>query len=266
MSAEKQIDQYYVIGYPVKHSLSPKIHTEFALKTGQNMRYEALEICPDNLEQTLNVLRLDPAVKGLSVTLPFKERLYAYCDQLDELAMEAQAVSNVIINHRQEFLGLNLDGMGLVNDIKNNLHLSLWDKSILILGAGGAARGILGAILREKPLSITIANRTKEKSQILARQISNTQLKIDACVLDEINGAFDVVINATSASINNENLPLKVDYFKQGALAYDLMYAPNGTVFTRWCSAHQIRSMDGKGMLMELSKLAFKQWRGVLPE
>ncbi|WP_440617541.1 shikimate dehydrogenase [Cysteiniphilum sp. 6C5] len=264
MPVEQPIDQYYVIGNPVKHSLSPKIHTEFAAQTGQKMCYEALEICPDNLEQTLNILRLDHTVKGLSVTLPFKEELYRYCDKLDDLAQEAEAVSNVIINDKREFIGLNLDGVGLVNDIKNNLNISLQNKRILILGAGGAAKGILGAIVRETPESITIANRTKEKAQNLAERSTNSAVKLSACALDEITDAFDIVINATSASVAKENLPLKLDNFTSGALAYDLMYAPNGTVFTTWCQSNNIQATDGKGMLLELSKIAFQHWRGLI--
>lgn len=263
MPIEQPIDQYYVIGNPVKHSLSPQIHTGFAAKTGQVMHYEALEICTDNLEQTLNVLRLDTAVKGLSVTLPFKEELYRYCDKLDDLAQEAEAVSNVIINSDREFIGLNLDGLGLVNDIKNNLNIGLQNKRILILGAGGAAKGILGAIVRENPESITIANRTKEKAHNLVARSKNSVVKLNACALNEIAGVFDIVINATSASVAKESLPLKLDNFASGALAYDLMYASNGTVFTTWCQSNNIQAIDGKGMLLELSKIAFQHWRGV---
>lgn len=263
MAVEQQVDQYYVIGNPVKHSLSPKIHTDFAAKTGQTMCYEALEICPDNLEQTINVLRLDRIVKGLSVTLPFKEALYRYCDKLDDLAQEAEAVSNVVINSDRKFIGLNLDGLGLVNDIKNNLNISLQSKQILILGAGGAAKGILGAIVRENPESITIANRTKEKAQRLAERSTNNAVKLNACALTEIEGVFDIVINATSASVAKENLPLQLNNFASDALAYDLMYAPTGTVFTAWCQLNNIQAIDGKGMLLELSKIAFQHWRGV---
>ena len=266
MLIKQNIDQYYVIGYPVKHSLSPQIHTEFAEKTEQSMRYEALEICPDNLEQTLIVLRMDPTVKGLSVTVPFKERLYAYCDQLDELAEEAQAVSNVIINDKREFIGLNLDGLGLVNDIRSNLKTSLKGKRILVFGAGGAAKGILGALLRECPERITVANRTLIKAEALVDYFKFATAQLLAQGLDDITGVYDIVINATSASISNESLPLKLSYFAKKALAYDLMYAPDGTAFTQWCSTHGINAIDGKGMLMELSKMAFKRWRGVLPE
>ncbi|MBK2125030.1 shikimate dehydrogenase [Fangia hongkongensis] len=259
-------DKYYVIGYPVKHSLSPKIHTEFANKTKQNMQYEAMEICPDNLEATLNLLRLDPEIKGLSVTLPFKEKLYQYCDKLEPLAQNAKAVSNVIINDKREFIGLNLDGLGLVNDIKENLGTSFEGKSILIIGAGGAAKGILGAIVNEKPKHITIANRTFSRALSLINEIEDKDITIAASELDSIYGSFDIIINATSASVNGENLPVTSSHFTQGALGYDLMYAPDGTVFTKWCDQHKIRSSDGTGMLMELSKIAFTRWRGITPQ
>ena len=266
MLIKQKIDQYYVIGNPVKHSFSPNIHMNFAAKTGQNIRYEALEICPDNLEETLNVLRLDRTVKGLSVTLPFKEKLYLYCDKLDDFAIEAQAVSNVVINTDRKFLGLNLDGLGLVNDIENNLNISLKDKRILILGAGGAAKGILGAVMRKKPESITIANRTKDKVLNLEKGLTKSEVKLNSCSLNEIEGVFDIVLNATSASIARVRLPLSINNFTENALAYDLMYACNGTVFTDWCQSNSIQAIDGKGMLLELSKIAFYYWRGIFPK
>ncbi|WP_116964416.1 shikimate dehydrogenase [Fastidiosibacter lacustris] len=263
MAIQSMLDQYYVIGYPVKHTLSPKIHNEFASQTKQNMCYGALEVYPDNLEQALNMLKLDETVKGLSITLPFKERLYEYCDHLERLAEQAQAVSNVIINNKREFIGLNLDGLGLVNDIKNNLYFPIYAKTILIIGAGGAVKGILGALLQEGPSKVVIANRTLAKAQILVEriQLHNTQLEVQA--LDDIIGSYDLVINATSASIDNQQLPLDLTNFNKGALGYDLMYAQNGTVFTHWCKQNGINAVDGKGMLTELSKIAFYCWRGV---
>lgn len=262
---KKAVDRYYVIGYPVKHSLSPEIHREFAQKTGQSMCFEALEILPEQLITTLNTLRLDPSVKGLSVTLPFKEHLYEYCDQLEPLACEAQAVSNVMINDQRAFVGLNLDGLGLVSDMKNNLRFELKGKSILILGAGGAARGILGAIIQERPRHIHIANRTFSKVVALLEKLKHQPENVAFSVSDlpGISGQFDIVINATSASVTQVELPLKAGYFNKAALGYDLMYAPKGTVFTRWCQAQQIKNSDGRGMLIELSKIAFYRWRHI---
>ena len=259
-------DKYYVIGYPVKHSLSPEIHMKFAKQTRQDLEYEVLEVCPDNLQQTLNVLRLDKKVKGLSITVPFKERLYEYCDTLDSLAQQAQAVSNVIIDENRQFKGLNLDGLGLVNDLKHNMHVSLKDKKILTLGAGGAAKGIVGAILQQQPKAITIANRTYQKALNLAQINANSAIEVKAIELSNITASFDVVINATSASINGAFLPVAKENFNQDAIAYDLMYGTGGTVFTKWCQENYIKTSDGKGMLLELSKLAFEHWRGVLPK
>ena len=256
-------DHYYVIGCPVKHSLSPKIHRQFALQYGQNMCYRAMEVKSNNLNYILNLLKNDPSVRGLSITSPFKERLYKHCDQLDDLSKEAKAVSNVIIDHNRKFLGINLDGLGLINDIKKNLSISFRHKNILILGAGGAARGLLYSVLREKPTNITIANRTEEKAKALVKNMKSNH--IQACTLKEINGAFDIVINATSSSINNESLSLYSKYFSKNALAYDLGYSPNGTIFTNWCRTNKIQAVEGTGMLMELSKLAFYHWRGILP-
>ena len=262
-SSKNNIDQYYLIGYPAKHSLSPNIHSQFAQQHKQNMHYDVLETAPVNLMATLGKLRLNPLVKGLSITIPFKEKLFHYCDYLEKSAQEAAAVSNVIINPAREFIGFNLDGDGLVRDICNNLKINVQQKSILILGAGGAVKGILPQILKQIPKEIIIANRTISKALQLASSLNNHAVKVTGCDLNGICGAFDIVINATAASINNDALPLSPQYFKKGAVGYDLMYREKGTVFTQWCHKNNIASSDGKGMLMEISKMAFYRWRGV---
>jgi len=256
-----EIDQYYVIGNPVKHSLSPKIHMKFAQQTSQQINYEALEVPIDQFIQTMDKLKQDE-VSGLSVTVPFKEKMCDYVDSLDEYAKIAGAVSNVVIDTNNKWQGINLDGIGLVNDIQNNHHISFQNKDILILGAGGATRGILAPILEHKPSSVCIANRTISKAQIVVQDFKPFGV-LKSMNINHILGQYDIVINATSMSINRQLPNISLENFKQNAFGYDLMYAPSGTVFTQWCQTNKINSSDGKGMLLELSKEAFLKWREV---
>ena len=258
------LDQYRVIGYPVKHSLSPRIHQYFAEQTQQQMHYDFLEVHPDNLLDTLEHIRKNSDIKGLSVTLPHKEALYRYCDELDPLATQAQAVSNVIITTQRKLIGLNLDGIGLVNDI-HKLGYSFEDKKILILGAGGATKGILGAIIAEHPVSITIANRTLAKAEHIVEHNLCRFAALNACGLEEIKDRYDIIINATSASVDGAQLPVTIEHFNANGFGYDLMYHTSGTVFTQGCKAKNIACADGKGMLIEISREIFKRWRGVTP-
>ena len=258
------IDQYYVIGNPVKHSLSPKIHQQFAQQTQQAIRYDALQINEDTFEESFKALQLNPKVKGLSVTVPFKEKTFALADKYDQFAKDAKAVSNIVFTQDRKAYGINLDGVGLVNDLIHNHNITLKNKDILILGAGGAVRGCLASLIAEKPQSITIANRTLSKAENLAEQYKNdTQVKV--LEYAHLTKSYDLVINATSASIQQQMLPISTQTFKKDGFGYDLMYTPNGTVFTRWCQTHKINSADGKGMLLELSKAIFKVWRGIEP-
>ncbi len=258
------IDQYYVIGNPVKHSLSPKIHQQFAQQTQQTIQYGALQINEDTFEESFKALQLNPKVKGLSVTVPFKEKAFALADQYDPFAEDAKAVSNIVFTQDRKAYGINLDGVGLVNDLIHNHNITLKNKDVLILGAGGAVRGCLASLIAEYPKSISIANRTLNKAEILAAHYKN-DIQIEALEYTHLIKAYDLVINATSASIQQQMLPINTQLFKNNGFGYDLMYAPNGTVFTQWCQTHQINSADGKGMLLELSKAIFKIWRGIEP-
>lgn len=258
MNNIQHYDEYYVIGNPIKHSLSPQIHNYFAKQYKQNMIYKSLEINPNKLEYQLKEMKKNNSIKGLSITLPFKEKVYQFCDELDPLSKKAKAVSNVIIKNNRSFYGMNLDGSGLVLDLKNNLNFTIYNKKILIIGAGGAAKGILGAIIQNKPKKIVIANRTFEKAKDLAENEQNVEAQ---SLSNEIIGSYDLIINATSASVNNQNIPISLNNFKPNSFGYDLMYSNNGTIFTNWCNRHGIKAIDGKGMLMELSKLAFYLWR-----
>jgi len=260
-------DRYYVIGNPIAHSKSPKIHMQFASKYSQNILYERIEVLEDNLEETLKLIKDDYSVKGLSITLPLKEKVFKFCKSVDKLAFEAKSVSNIAINETREFMGFNLDGLGLLKDIKRN-NINTKNKSILILGAGGAAKGIVGALMQEKPQNICIANRSLNKAVNLKNYFLTIYPKtnIIATDINKIENKYDLVINATSASISCISLPLKKDFFNKKAFGYDIMYMNKPTVFNQWCTKNHIQNVDGKGMLLEISKLAFFMWRGISPE
>ncbi|MED7819164.1 MULTISPECIES: shikimate dehydrogenase [unclassified Francisella] len=255
-------DLYHVIGFPVKHSLSPKIQMELARQYSQDMIFTAIEVKPEELEEKIKEFKNNTEVKGLSVTIPHKERVFALADDSDTTAKAVGAASNVIFTPERKMIALNYDGLGIVNDIKNNYKVELKQKKVLVVGAGGAAKAVVAAIIKESPKSIAIANRTMQKAQAIAN-LFVSEFAIDIEDFTNISGTFDIVINSTSSSIHQEMLPLKTTNFTENAFAYDLMYADVGTIFTKWCQENHIFAADGKGMLQELSKAVFKYWRGL---
>ncbi|AJC48340.1 shikimate dehydrogenase [Allofrancisella guangzhouensis] len=255
-------DLYHVIGYPVKHSLSPKIQMELAKQYNQNMLFTAIEVAPEDLEQKIKEFKANPQVKGLSVTIPHKEKVFELCDDADDVATDVKAASNVVFRPDRKMIALNYDGLGIVNDIKNNHQINFQNKNILVVGAGGAAKAVIAAIIKEKPKSLTITNRTKEKA-LKVKKLFEYKYGIEIEDFENISKSFDIVINSTSSSIAKELLPLTPKNFNKNALAYDLMYSKTGTVFTQWCQNNNIKAIDGKGMLLELTKAIFKYWRGI---
>ena len=258
----KTKDIYHVIGYPVKHSLSPKIQMDLAKSYNQNMLFTAVEVTPENLKQKIQEFKSNPQIKGLSITVPHKEEVFKLADDADDIAKDVQATSNVIFTPERKMIALNYDGLGIVNDIKNNHKISFKHKDVLIVGAGGAAKSVVAAIIRQKPKSITLANRTREKA-LTIKDLFSSKFDIQVEEFNNILGCFDIVINSTSSSIYGDLLPLSVKNFNKYAFAYDLMYDDGGTIFTQWCESKNIQSADGKGMLLELSKAVFKYWRGI---
>ena len=256
-------DLYYVIGYPVKHSLSPKIQMQLAKKHNQDMLFTALEIAPEDLEQKIAKIKTNPQIKGLSITVPHKERVFELCDDASDIAKDVRAASNVAFTSERKMIALNYDGLGIVNDIKHNHSTEFKDKRILVVGAGGAAKAVVAAVIAENPASITIANRTKAKAQSI-KELFAYKYNIAIDDFENIQGQYDIIINSTSSSIDGIALPLSKANFSQNALGYDLMYAENGTVFTEWCDNQNIQSTDGRGMLQELSKAVFKFWRNTI--
>jgi shikimate dehydrogenase len=260
------IDRYGVIGYPVAHSRSPVIHRLFALQTGQNLQYELLQVAPSKLEPAIRQFQRTGG-KGLNVTVPHKSDSTRLVDQLTERASNAGAV-NTLVFRDKDILGDNTDGVGLMRDLLDNLELGLEGKNILILGAGGATRGIVAPLLDAKPELITIANRTLSKARVLAEHFSASGPVI-ACRFKEVPTAsgFDLIINATSAGLTGESPPYPGSAVSDQTFCYDLSYGLSPTPFSTWAASRgAARSVMGWGMLVEQAAESFHIWRGVMPD
>ena len=253
-------DRYAVIGNPVAHSKSPAIHAAFAAATGQDLHYEALLAPLDGFAATVTAF-MAAGGRGANVTVPFKEEAFRLATRLTERARAAGAV-NTLSFAAADILGDNTDGAGLVRDLTVNLGVALTGKRILLLGAGGAARGVILPLLGERPARLLIANRTADKAQALATAFG----RCEACGLEALTGqTFDVVVNATSAGLSNAVPPRLTFSYAPEALAYDMMYGRE-TDFLRQAAAAGVRTADGLGMLVEQAAEAFGVWRGVRPE
>jgi shikimate dehydrogenase len=262
------MDRYAVIGNPIAHSKSPQIHAAFARQTGQELSYEALLAPVDGFAQTVADFRAHGG-RGLNVTVPFKLEAFALADRHTARAQAAGAV-NTLAFGADGILGDNTDGAGLVRDLSANLNLELAGRRILLLGAGGATRGALLPLLDSRPARLTIANRTVAKADVLAALFAARagDTALDACGFDALAGRrFDLVINATAASLADELPPLPPGLYAEGALAYDMMYARAPTRFMRAALADgAARVADGLGMLVEQAAESFTLWRGVRPD
>jgi len=255
--------KYGVVGNPVAHSKSPVIHQSFASQTQQELEYVPLLVELDHFNQALADFVAE-GVSGVNVTVPFKEQAWAAATHLSKQARLAGAV-NTLSFKNGEIFGDNTDGIGLVNDLKNNHRFDFANKSVLILGAGGAVRGVLGPIILESPASITIANRTLQKAQQL-KSIFADDFSINAVGFDDLITSYDLIINGTSASLNNELPPIPDLVVNSNSFLYDMMYSKQITTFNAWGASLGAReTVDGLGMLVEQAAEAFKIWRGVRP-
>lgn len=257
--------RYAVFGNPIHHSLSPRIHTQFARETGQDLSYEAILAPLDGFGACVAQFQHSGG-QGANITVPFKEQAFALCTQRSARAELAGAV-NTFRFENGAIWGDNTDGAGLVADLTRNLGFALRGKHILLLGAGGAARGVIGPLLEYAPARLVIANRTASRARDLAAQFQlSTQQTLTGCGLDEIEAGFDLIINATSASLAGELPLLPERIFKSNLLAYDMMYGPSITPFLQLAQQQGARIADGLGMLVEQAAEAFYVWRGVRPE
>ncbi len=260
-------NRYTVVGQPIAHSKSPTIHSMFGELTGRSINYTRTESTPASFAQTLDEWQ-QAGGKGCNITMPFKEIAVELCDHLDQSANDAQAVNTIHFLDGKRY-GYNTDGSGLLRDLTNNHHFTLTNKRILLIGAGGAARGAMGPFIAQAPHSITIANRTVEKAKALASAFPDTLCSLIATGYSDISDEdrFDLVINATSLSLQKELPPIPTQVFAPDALSYDMMYGNEDTVFMTWSKQHQAAQVcDGLGMLIEQAADAFAIWEGVRPE
>jgi shikimate dehydrogenase len=258
-------DRYAVIGNPIGHSKSPLIHTTFAHDTRQDLEYGLIEATADGFVAAVDAFRAAGG-RGMNVTTPFKVQAYDLAGERLPRAKLAGA-ANALKFDGSRIVADNFDGVGLVNDIQRNLGVALAGKRVLMLGAGGAARGALLPLLAQEPAGIVICNRHVEKACALAADVAGDG-RVDACGYAELAGrAFDVVLNATSASLKGEMPPVGKQVFGNGALAYDLVYGRGLTPFLRLArDARAAQVADGVGMLVEQAAEAFVWWRGVRPD
>ena len=257
-------DLYAVFGNPIAHSKSPAIHTAFAAATGQDLTYEARLAPVDGFAAAVAAF-VAAGGKGANVTVPFKEDAFRLATRLSDRAARAGAV-NTLALAGNEIVGDNTDGAGLVRDITVNLGCALAGKRILLLGAGGASRGVIAPLLAEAPAALAIANRTAAKAEALAAAFADIAPVEGGDFSRYAGRSFDVVINATSASLSGDILPLPTGLFAAGSLAYDMMYGKGETPFLRLAREQgAVRCADGLGMLVEQAAEAFFVWRGIRP-
>lgn len=260
------IDRYGVMGYPVSHSRSPVIHRLFAIQTGQELQYELLQVAPDKLETAVRQFQRTGG-KGLNITVPHKSAVVKLCDQLSERAATAGAV-NTLSFREGEIRGDNTDGIGLLRDLAINQGLAIEGARILILGAGGATRGIVGPLLEMQPSLLRIANRTVGKAETIAEDFSHIG-PVSACRFDlvPVTEGYDLVINATSAGIKGDAPPYPAAAISPETFCYDLSYGLTPTPFSEWARKQgAAKSLMGWGMLVEQAAESFHIWRGVRPD
>ena len=276
------MDRYAVVGHPIGHSLSPRIHALFAEQAGQALQYEAIDLPPEDFEDGIRRLQAE-GYKGLNVTVPFKERAYKLADRCSPRAQDARAVNTLIFatetvkdeddSERIEprIFADNTDGAGLVRDLASHRVL-VPNRRILVLGAGGAVRGILGPLLVQKPELLTVANRSLERAERLRDDFAHLG-EVQACSFQALHGdiheeKYHLIINGTSAGLSGEVPPLPDDILGIHSVCYDLMYRlDEPTAFQRWAEERgALMALDGLGMLVEQAAEAFYLWRGLRPE
>jgi len=258
------VDRYAVLGHPISHSRSPAIHRLFARQTGEQLRYDALDVLPADFDTTVRDF-FAAGGRGLNVTLPHKQAAFALARQRTPRALSAAAV-NTLLCVDGALLGDNTDGAGLVRDLRANLGIELAARRLLLLGAGGAARGALGPLLEAAPAAIVIANRHLARALELARVRADE--RVSAVALEALQDRhFDLVINATSASLAGQVPAVPAGVIGAHTCCYDMAYGREPTAFMRWATAQgAARVLDGLGMLVEQAAESFYLWRGVRPD
>ncbi len=267
---DKAPDAYAVMGNPITHSRSPQIHAAFAKQTNQRIEYTAIQVDVGGFDQAVGNFFANGG-KGLNVTVPFKQEAWQRADKLGAEAKQAGAVNTLLVNAEGQLLGRNTDGIGLVRDLLQNhgasTNYKIANKRVLLIGAGGAARGVLQPLLDENPSSLVIVNRTPDRAHDLAEDFSKLG-DVSGVGFDDLsNQSFDLIINATAASLQGEVPPLPDTVCAENCWCYDMMYSAEPTPFVRWGEQHNAsKSVDGLGMLVEQAAESFFLWRRVHPE
>jgi len=264
LTLESVADRYAVIGNPIEHSKSPQVHALFAQQTGQAMQYERLLAPIDRFAERVHGF-IAQGGRGANVTVPFKLEAFALAQALTPRAQAAGAV-NTLSFSAEGIKGDNTDGMGLVRDITRNAGVPLRDRSVLLLGAGGAARGVILPLIEAHIAGLVIANRTQSRAMELAQQFSHSDVPVSSAAFEQLDQPFDVIINATSASLDAALPPLPDGVFGPQTLAYDMMYGAQPTIFMQHAVGHGAKVRDGLGMLIEQAAESFFVWRGVRPD
>ena len=262
------IDHYAVIGNPIGHSKSPAIHSAFAAQTGQQLEYGKMLVEIGGLATAVAAFRTDNG-RGLNITVPFKQDAFELASRLTPRAQLAGAVNTLVLEADDGIVGDNTDGAGLVRDLTVNQNIAIAGKRLLLIGAGGAARGVLGPLLDCQPSELVIVNRTAARAAQLAANFSDIGIAVSGIGFEQLpdSAAFDLLINATSASLQGEAPPLPDSTIAADAASYDLMYADQATPFMRWASERSNGPcVDGLGMLVEQAAESFALWRGVRPD
>ncbi len=259
-------DRYAVFGNPIKHSKSPAIHTLFAQQCSQHIQYRAVRVEPDGFAQAAAGF-FEGGGAGLNITVPFKREAFEFADSLSERAARAGAVNTLSRLPDGTIEGENTDGIGLVRDMVANLDWAVRDLRVLLLGAGGAARGVLEPVLREGPKQLLVVNRTAERASQLALEFAELG-PIEGGAIDLVGGRqFDLIINATSAGLSGEAPQLPGSLLTERSCCYDMVYGPEPTPFMRWSAHHAAWAVaDGLGMLVEQASESFYIWRNERPQ
>ena len=259
---------YAVVGNPISHSKSPRIHSLFAQQTGENLEYTAIQ-APENEFAGVVTGFFERGGLGLNVTVPFKEEAWKLSERRTERAEKAGAANTLFMDSEKLLTADNTDGVGLVADLVKNHGVNLTGARILILGAGGAVRGVLGPLLHQMPASLMIANRTVSKAQGLVLLFADDagQTAVDACGFETPGEPFDVIVNGTSASLQGDLPPLSDAVISPETLVYDMMYSLEATPFNQWALDKGAKKVfDGLGMLVEQAAESFRVWRGISPD
>lgn len=263
MTAET-IDQYAVFGCPIKHSKSPSIHAAFACQTDQTLDYNAVEVAPEDFEKAVTEF-FTAGGKGLNITVPFKERAWAMAKGRSSAAELSGAANTLCMNEQGILFADNTDGVGMLRDITANLGGTIRGKKVLLVGAGGAAKGVLPSLLLEQPSEIWIVNRTQSKAQQLADSVSGP---VYACSFADLaEKKFDWVINGTSVGLQGGVPPLPASIIANTTCCYDMVYGTGDTAFQKWAKQNGAQlAHDGLGMLVEQAAESFAIWRGIAPK